>query len=334
MLSEKRQSIVRFAVGAKADDAITHINSDAATAPAIDASTLHRAKLAENVAILADDNFEIATSVLANPEIQTTRDVALKYNTEAIAYMVLDRSKSGRSHSILEVKTAAAPLSDSSKSPPRSPDEELNHTATTSLHQAQLFQRRLFHQEPTAVLQRMVTDNEIPIHTSPGVRKGVAQFLDDHGAVNVRRTSLMTKLQDPTVLRKMDEVTRDPKLRGEVVSSLRLLQTTQALAPTPEAIAPLLQQGMTSALRVSSMSEKKFVARMGPPLGAASAPEKGGGNGLALNVSQTRLSSNTVIILLIVTVRFSRGRFHSLVTLLSKVLPLEAIQTNADHTIL
>lgn len=270
MLSEKRQSIVRFAVGSHADDAIKHLDLDAdgargshaTPAPAIDATILQRAKLAENVAKLADDNFGIATTVLANPEIQTTRDVALKYNTEAIAYMVLDKSKSDRSQSMLEVRSAATPASDSSKSPARSPGEELNQAATTSLHQAQLFQRRLFLQEPTAVLQRMVTDNEIPIHSSPEVRKGVAQFLDANGAVNVRRSSLMSKLKDPAMLQKIDDTTGDPKLRGEVVKSLRLLQTTQALTPTPEAIAPLMEKGMTSALRVSSMSEEKVSSIM------------------------------------------------------------------------
>jgi hypothetical protein len=52
---------------------------------------------------------------------------------------------------------------------------------------------------------------------------------------------------------------------------LKLLQRVQALTPVPEAVQPLLQEGFTSAMRVSSLPRKQFVARMAPHLAKAGA---------------------------------------------------------------
>jgi hypothetical protein len=115
-------------------------------APDLHPGLLERAKLANTLADMTNDNKPLITKFISDPAITTLRDVALNHP------MHLETSKSSPS----QKKTLMA--SDQ-------PDGLLEASPDLSS-----FQSRLFQAEPSAVLHRMVSDKQV---RSPLRRPGV-----------------------------------------------------------------------------------------------------------------------------------------------------------------
>jgi hypothetical protein len=115
----------------------------------------------------------------------------------------------------------------------------------------------LFRHEPTAVLRRMVTDDEIPLGgpvQKAGVLRAFANLGDDF---DLRQTSLTSALKDPDAL---DGVPEDQKYG--VIEGLKTLQRVQAISPSPEAAVAVIGTGSRSAMAVAMMPREQFLRRV------------------------------------------------------------------------
>ncbi|MET9088413.1 neuraminidase-like domain-containing protein [Streptomyces sp. NPDC004237] len=112
----------------------------------------------------------------------------------------------------------------------------------------------LFQREPTAVLQRMVQDDEISIGGA-AEQAGVVRVLGNLGAgFDLRRDSLTSALRAPEAL---DGVPEDQ--RKGVIEGLKTLQRVQAFSPTPEAVAAVIGTGNRSAMAVAMTPREQFL---------------------------------------------------------------------------
>jgi hypothetical protein len=163
--------------------------------------------------------------------------------------------------------------------PPAAPTSD-SAPATTNLATPPAvlaFQRKLFNHEPSAVVARMVQNDEIPVAPSKTaandsstaatpnanpIKDGVVKFFDNNPDFNLRQKSVLTVLSDPKALDGVPEEHHD-----EVVQILKVLQRTQALTHVPEAIPALTNAGMTSAFKIAQMPENNFVANHADELG-------------------------------------------------------------------
>ncbi len=274
MLSDNRKAILQSALGSSAEEVLGHLDNSGSISnlPSNIAPgrTLEQLKLANSVAHVSNDNVHLAQKLLSNPDVKSLRDVALKYSTERIARLWLEENADAAVPSVSRTAVTTKvdmTVDESSKrasSPPITPTAE---AVTSSAQAAGLFQRRLFQLEPTAVLQRMLASNELSIHQSPAVQDRVVKFLDSQPTWNIRQVSVVNLLNTPAVTKGLAHPDDDVQMQDDVVKSLQILQRVQALAPTPEAIPPLIDRGVTSALQVSSIPQKKFVEGLAPALG-------------------------------------------------------------------
>lgn len=208
-----------------------------------------RVKLANILGDAVDDNVDIAAEILQDESVRLPRDIATQYGFSRV-HTIAKRFKAIESHS---ASISASPSSDD-----------------VAISFARGFRRSMFAVEPTATLQQMVSPStgdvdpadDLPIHPSPEVRTEIAKFLDRQPDFDIRTMSVLTALHhDQDHLESLD-----PQSRTATAESLKLLQRVQALTPIPEATKPLLQEGYTSALRVSSAPKKQFVSRVAPRL--------------------------------------------------------------------
>ena len=167
------------------------------------------------------------------------RDVALHFNVEKLAALVDPKV-------VPEAVTGATA------------DEKAKNFAVALQH-------KLFATEPTAVLQRMVHEAEVPIADAT-VRSGVTRFLGNLPDFNIRTTSVYTALQHPEAFKDIAD-----EHRALVVEQLKTLQRVQALSPVPEAIPVLMKANLTSAFQVAEMPESTFLEAHGKTLGEETA---------------------------------------------------------------
>ncbi|KAH6962302.1 hypothetical protein BKA56DRAFT_622857 [Ilyonectria sp. MPI-CAGE-AT-0026] len=220
-----------------------------------------KVQLGHAVAELSDEHAGITRGLLADPEVLSLRDVASKYDNKKLAALLQhDQAVTSR-------KTVAALAT-----PEETPDSTPVHPSVLT------FQRKVFHREPSAVVARMVRDGEIPIgsHEPAGaaekekgredqVKASVMAFFANNAHFNIRNTSANTITSDAKAMKGIPD-----HVRPDVVASVKLLQTTQALTHTPEALPHLVKAGMTSAFTVSQVPEEQFVARHAAQLGGDS----------------------------------------------------------------
>ena len=133
------------------------------------------------------------------------------------------------------------------------------------LPQVKAIQRSLFLREPSATIGRLVKERKLPIvadstHDKPhldeeAVQDGVHVFFEKNKLdFHIRQTSVLEALRDPRALEGIGE-----EHRPAVVSQLKVLQRTQALTDSPDAISKLLGSADTSAFKASQMSQESFV---------------------------------------------------------------------------
>ncbi|KAH6696519.1 hypothetical protein BKA61DRAFT_531231, partial [Leptodontidium sp. MPI-SDFR-AT-0119] len=139
-------------------------------------------------------------------------------------------------------------------------------------------QEKLYQRHASAVVARMLDDGEVTLGpSSPNPPKASTNPTAALATNDVAKTPNETSELRTQVVAYLDEnldfdLRQKSSVQGSVLQSLKQLQSTAALAHTPEALPGLSNAGMTSAVIVSQMPEKSFVSRMG---------EKVGGEGVA-----------------------------------------------------
>lgn len=236
LTNEEHQQAVDAAIRAANGDVPTALSSLKERLPE---DSLKKVALAHSLADLLDDNIPAVKAIAEQPDVTNLRDVALRFNAERLAAIVDTQA----------VPEAIAGASD---------DEKKKNFAVTLQH-------KLFAVEPTAVLQRMVQDAEVPIADTT-VRTGVVNFLDNQPDFNIRTTSVLKALQQPEALKGIAE-----EQRPQVVEQLKTLQRVQAISPTPEAVPVLMNANLLSAFHVAEMPESTFLDSYSTKLGEETA---------------------------------------------------------------
>ncbi|MGK7892534.1 MAG: neuraminidase-like domain-containing protein, partial [Xenococcus sp. (in: cyanobacteria)] len=200
---------------------------------------LERVTLAYELADLSEDNAPIVSAIAERPEINNLRDVALNFNVARLAEIVVPQN-------IPDTITAET-------------DEE------KQLKFAVTLRHNLFRVEPTAVLHRMIEDEEVPI-ADTNVRAGVVKFLANQPPeFNIRTTSIYTALKKEGAFQDIADENRE-----EVVKELKILQLSQAISPTPEAV-PVLKNAKLTSFTVTEMPKSTFLKTYGNTLGEETA---------------------------------------------------------------
>jgi hypothetical protein len=200
---------------------------------------LQKVVLAHSLAELSNDNVPLVKALADQANVNNLRDVALQFNREGLAKLV-DRN------AIPEGIAGATPK------------EKANNFAIN-------IRQKLFRVEPTAVLQRMVADAEVPI-TDKAQRDNIVTFLNNQPAFNIRSESIYKALKQPEAFSKIPE-----EQHSTVVEHMKTLQRVQALAPVPEAVPVLMKANLTSAFRIGEMPESTFLRNFGDTLGEETA---------------------------------------------------------------
>lgn len=196
-------------------------------------AALQKVTFAHSLAVLSDDHVSVVKTLSAQAGITNLRDVALRFNVEKLTALVDPH--------LVPANTVGATA-----------DEKKKNFAI-ALH------NKLFTAEPTAVLHRMVQDAEVPI-ADTNQRTGVASFLTNQPAFNIRTTSVYTALKHPDAFKGIAD-----EHRAGGVEQLKPLQRVQAISPIPEAIPVLCKANLTSAFRIAELPESTFLnATVGP----------------------------------------------------------------------
>ena len=195
------------------------------------AASLSKLEFAHSVAELSADNVAVVKALAEDPKVAHLRDVALRFNVEGLIKLVDPNAWEGTT---AHDKAKAAAIG---------------------------MRHKLFASEPTAVLQRMLQDAEVPIADS-NVRTGIIRFLEKQPEFNIRTTSVYTALKDPKVFKDIAE-----EQRAGVVEHLKTLQRVQAITPVPEAVPVLIKANLTSAFHVGEMPESTFLSAYSEALG-------------------------------------------------------------------
>ena len=115
-------------------------------------------------------------------------------------------------------------------------------------------QKQLFLSQPSAVLQRMIQNGEIPV-SNPKVQNGLVQFFANQPNFNIRKTSVNKAFTAPEAFNGIP-ANVVPNVKNEMAS----LQRLQALTSNPDTISHLLDAGIKSAFHVSTLSPAEFHA--------------------------------------------------------------------------
>lgn len=196
VLGEKHHSQV--------DKALRTANGDMTAALAslegkLSGAVLQKVALAHSLAGWSDDNIAVVKAISGHADITNLRDVALNFDISKLAKLVDEKA--------MPEDTVGATA-----------DEKKINFATT-------LQNKLFAAEPSAVLQRMAQDAEIPIADSTQ-RAGVARFLSNQPDFNIRTTSVYTALKQEGALTGIAE-----EHRADVIEHVKTLQRVQAIHP-------------------------------------------------------------------------------------------------------
>jgi len=236
----QHDKVVAVLDGAGSDDEALSRIGKLSGSPGFTGIEVERLQYLYSLAVLAGNDVALVKALAADSSLQTLRDVALNYNETKLASVYGNQQgpppEKEKTFAVKDAKPVSKPA------PPPA---------------ATQFQRKLFWKEPSAVIQRMVQEKELPL-ASDTTRNGVLQFFNNLPDFNIRQTSIVTALRDKKALAGIPD-----QHVTDVTTQLKTLQLTQTLTHDPQALPALLKKGMTSSLKVASIPESIFVRRMG-----------------------------------------------------------------------
>ena len=198
---------------------------------------LPKVSLAYSVADLSEDNEPLVRAIAEDSAVNNLRDMALNFNVARLAAIVDPQSVP---------ETIIEDTDD---------DEQKKHKFAVAL------EHKLFAVEPTAVLQRMVQEEEVPI-ADTNIRAGIVNFLENQPEFNIRTTSVYTALKNEAAFNNVADEQRE-----EVLTQLKTLQRVQAISPLPEAVPVLINANLISAFTITEMPESTFLKNYSNSLG-------------------------------------------------------------------
>jgi hypothetical protein len=199
-------------------------------------TAIKKLALANTLAEWSDNNVNLVSTLTADPDVESLRDVAARYNVTDLAKLLAPQV----------TDTAAAPAATA---------------AGTVREQAVQLRRGLYTAEPSAVVQKMLTDNELPLGDG-AVGSGMAAFLANQPDFDLRTTSIYGALAHPQAFDRIDADTQPI-----VTDGLKTLQCIAAISHVPEAIPAVLHTRLRSAFDVAQVPESTFLRALGPALG-------------------------------------------------------------------
>ncbi|ERF70274.1 hypothetical protein EPUS_09217 [Endocarpon pusillum Z07020] len=113
--------------------------------------------------------------------------------------------------------------------------------------------RNLFAAEPTAVVHRMILDNETSLPNE--TNQHICDILDENPSFNIRSEPVSEILASSKVFKSLAD-----EQKPAVESDFKTLQRVQTMAPVPDAIPTMLNNNLTTSLQISSIPEDSFVA--------------------------------------------------------------------------
>jgi hypothetical protein len=204
-------------------------------------ASLKKTNLAHSLAEWSNDQVSLVKALAENPSVNSLRDVALNFNVDKLAALV-------------------DPADVPAGTPGSNPAEKVRNFAVTLHH-------GLFNAEPTAVLQRMVQEAEVPIQDA-NLRTDVTRVLSNLPDFNIRTSSVYTAFKHADAFKGVAA-----EARTAVAEQLKTLQRVQAISPVPEAMPVLMNANLTSAFRVAQIPESTFLRAYGPALGENTATQ-------------------------------------------------------------
>jgi len=202
---------------------------------AFDTETIQRLTFNHEISELLEDRENWVAAFAQNNRIHNLRDLALNYRKQDFKSLI---------------RTAGIPKDAEEKS-----EEECLEQCAIRVSD------RLFRMEPTAVIHRMVRDQELAADDQ-NIRHGLLSFFNNQPNLDLRKTSVLQVLQNPDCLKQVPEAHRE-----QVVDRLKKLQRLSAFSPRAEALPTLMKTNLTSAYTINEIPIERFVSLFGKRLG-------------------------------------------------------------------
>jgi hypothetical protein len=180
-------------------------------------------------------NIPVLKALVKDTKVDSLRDIALNYDVEKLVKIV------NSTHLPADI--------------PGDTPEERSHNFATKLND------KLFAIETTAVIHRMLKNEELPI-ANETLKNNVVSFLENQPEFNIRTTSIYTALNKNDAFKGIAE-----EHRPATVEQLKTLQRVQSLSPVSNAIPGLIKANLTSAFAVAEMPESTFLRAHSESLG-------------------------------------------------------------------
>ncbi|MBO9202543.1 MULTISPECIES: Tc toxin subunit A-related protein [Niastella] len=195
---------------------------------------LKKMELVYQLAEITDDNDKLVTSL--QKKLSSIREMALSYDRKKI-------------HSLLQIDTL----------PEEVPGETQEEKAAWY---ASHIEKQLYHKEPSAVVARMVKNNELPIKDK-AIQQGVLSFFEGHPDFNIRNTSVYAASKE----NKASLAKVDPMQRTAVMGTLKNIQRISSMSNSPALLPKMMESDLTSAHKVVTQSQEDFIQKYAEQLG-------------------------------------------------------------------
>jgi hypothetical protein len=266
-----RIEFLKAVASAETGNVLDYLNThESLTSPAPDAAlqqNVDRLTFVNTLATLTGENSALTRGLLADSDVKSIRDIALKYNSDDLEQLLAPKTA---------VKTSALR---SSRLASTTPDPKALAVST--------FQDALFNEETSAFIQKMCqngqlfsqnsvsgsstkptllasTKTSVSTSTAPDpVQTGIAQVLQNKPDFHFRKHGISQLLADPTSFTNVPDGNK-----AAIVDGLKTISLAQALTTTPKAL-PTLVRSRLSAFRIAQLPQDQFIKQFGGQIGGA-----------------------------------------------------------------
>jgi hypothetical protein len=227
--------------------AVVPVSADSAT-PALNPALLKRVEFTNTLSATFDDYEPLVKSLATSTaNFQSLRDVAINIGVKDM---------------IDKIDAATVPASISDLATSRAPTANAaDLVALKKQLYANSMRRTLFQSEPTAVVAKMLSSNEMNLGQQ-GTTERIRDVLTINADWNIRTTSVHSLLNNPTVLAGIAE-----NEHANIVTGLKLLSRIQAVSPSPEVMPALLKNNIVSAFQITNIPRSTFTTNFKDSLG-------------------------------------------------------------------
>ncbi|MBN2439939.1 MAG: hypothetical protein JXJ04_01280 [Spirochaetales bacterium] len=195
-----------------------------------DESVFKEVQFTHSLAVITQDNEELAIKLAADTTQRNLRELAFKHTSETL-------------------KTFINPDNIPASIPGNTPAEKQNNYA-------EHIKNHLYYRESSPVIRRMIDANELPVKDT-NIRQGVLTFLNNKPDFNFRLNPVYPAIKQKDAFKGIEK-----EHHSGVIDLLKKIQRLQ-ICPRPEAIPVLINHNLTSSYHITEIPEKVFIKRMG-----------------------------------------------------------------------